>query len=68
MIKVTSLVSIYEIDGDETGNADSILKVSAHWNRKEMVNIEFPGQSSLITVAASDLIAARANATNTGRF
>lgn len=65
MITVQNTIKIYENGGKEE-NEKSII-VHSHWNRNEMVDIEFPGFNKL-TVCAKDLIAAINNATNTARF
>ena len=65
MIKVTSDVKIYEVAGKEEN--EKTIKIHSHWNRNEMVNIEFPG-FGIITVCAKDIEAAICNAKNSARF
>jgi len=61
MIKVTSEVQCYEVNGQEcTGPR---VRVDSHWNRDAMVVLDIDGKR--YTVSASDLIAALHNATNT---
>lgn len=60
MIKVTSELPTY----DEP--AKPSIRVHAHWNNPKLVVVWF-GDEQQRTVAASDLIAAINNATNTNR-
>jgi hypothetical protein len=69
MIKVSSVVSCYEVDGKETSGMNAKrpeLNVRSHWNRQEMVVLEIDGKA--YTVLASDLKAAVDNATNTSKW
>ena len=68
MIKVDSELKIHEIDGkDEPPVGCKKLHIHSHWNRNELVLIEFPGLAP-VTVSARDLRAAIDNATNSGRL
>lgn len=68
MIKVDSELKIYEIGGkDESPVGCKKLHIQSHWNRNELVCIEFPGFLP-VTVSAKDLRAAIDNATNSGRL
>ena len=65
MIKVSSKVTVYEIDGTECKGLDKpVVSVESDWNRNTMVVLEFAGRR--MTVPALDLHAAITNATNTG--
>jgi hypothetical protein len=65
-IKVQSLVTIYEVDGEECVGLDMpTLTVRSHWNHSAYVEIEGLDGKRL-TVAASELMAAIQNAKNRG--
>jgi len=70
MIKVTSEVDIYELNGKKTqpkvGVESKSLLVKSHWNESGKIVLEYGGET--ITVVASDLIVAVYNAKNTVRF
>lgn len=63
--KIETRLRTYEVNGEEVkglpNDADDLL-VQAHWNRNEMVVIDFHGRN--VTVAADDLRRAIVNATN----
>lgn len=68
MIKVESLVEVYEVAGKETptmNNKRPQLSVSGHWLEEKKVVLKI-GDGESITVIASDLRAALDNATNRG--
>lgn len=46
-------IDVYEVDGSEVHNSESLLTVTNHWNRKNMVVIALNGKT--ITVLADDL-------------
>ena len=63
-LKVECEVQVYEVDGEEISMAShKKLTVTSHWNRNEMVKLEF-GEGT-VTVLAADLIKAINNAINT---
>jgi hypothetical protein len=65
MLEVKSLVTIYEIDGEEThGLKLPTITVRNHWNEKGKIVLEV--DSKQITVVALDLQDAIDNATNVG--
>ena len=65
-MKVENIIEAYEKDGIVcTGLNGPVLKIKAHWNRSNMVVIEWPNGQAL-TVAESELRAALSNATNKG--
>lgn len=66
MIKVSNIVTVYEVDGKETtGIPMPTISVLSHWNRDSMVVLELAGQR--VTVSAQDIRAAIDNATNVSR-
>lgn len=65
MIKVSNDIVVREIDGWEvSGIPATVITVSSHWSRNSLVVLEIDGRR--LSVAASDLRAAIANATNSG--
>lgn len=67
MIKVENKIELYEIDGNKTKAVPApTIIVHSHWNDNNMIILDTGNNK--ITVKASDLIAAIANATNTSRF
>lgn len=67
MNKTESKIDIYEIDGSEIRGLDKPqLKVSNHWNRRELVCIDLDGKS--VTVSASILVKAIENAQNIHKY
>ena len=65
MIDVSSKLTIYEINGEETKGLNlPTITVSSHWNVRDWVVIEVEGKK--FTVVANDLKDAVDNATNTG--
>lgn len=72
MIKVESIVDIFEVNGTEvTRDANaappSRLIVRSHWNRNSMVELQY-GNGPRLAVRAADLEAAIANARNTAKW
>ena len=67
MIKVENKINLYEVNGVEVNVVpEPTVIVSSHWNDHKMIVIDTGNNK--ITVKASDLLAAIANATNTARF
>lgn len=66
MIKVTSIVPVYEVNGDNQVANPAPLIVKSHWNDNMKV-VVMVGETKL-TVSARDLIAAIENAINSNRF
>ena len=65
-IRVSTMVQIYEIDGEDTpNNKDTELKVLSHWNQDNFLVLQFP-RGKKYTVDAEDLQAAIENAVNSG--
>lgn len=68
MIKVSSEVIIYEIDGKEVKiGTNKVLLIESHWNKPDFVNITLPGFDP-ITISARDLKVAIENAQNANRY
>ena len=68
-IDVSSIVQVYEVDGAEIKGLKSDkpnIIIRNHWNRRELVELEVGGQR--LTVSASDLERAIANAQNAHRY
>ena len=73
-IKNKNQIQLYEINGKETKTLDPKIEICSHWNRNVFVVIDLPedviknmkNNKLTLTCAASDLIAAIKNATNTG--
>jgi len=65
LIKVNCDVTLFEIDGKDAATDNKRIQVNSHWNRPALVVLVVDGKS--FTVAADDLKAAIANATNTSR-
>ena len=72
MINVRNEIKVYELHGrpvDDTVLSATIIPlffVASHWNENSKVIITLGGE--MVTVVASDLIAAIKNATNSNRF
>lgn len=66
MIKVSSQVTIYEMNGKETTIERPRLVVKSHWNNEDFVILIFEDKE--ITVTAKDLVAAITNATRINRW
>lgn len=67
MIKVENKIDLYEVNGVEVNmSAPPDIIISSHWNDRRLIVID-SGDKKL-TIKASDLLAAIANATNTARF
>lgn len=63
-IEVTARVQVYEVNGEEVKSiVASYVNIKSHWNRNDMVVLEFKNGVTL-TVVASDLEKAIQNATN----
>jgi hypothetical protein len=68
MLKVESRMKCYEVNGSEPhlGGPELFICVRSHWNRYEFVEIEALNGEKF-TVHAGDLLAAVANAQNSGK-
>lgn len=69
MIKVTSHVKVYEMNGEPVPIAakdEMIIRINSHWNRREFVILQLPNGDHF-TVNENDLIAAIENAVNVAR-
>jgi hypothetical protein len=65
-IKVSQEVNVYELDGNELPiGSDMKLNVYSHWNRSNMIVLQFKGENQ-ITVLGNDLSRAIDNAMNVG--
>ena len=62
MIEVESKITIYEVDGEDTGVDQPVLSVLSHWNNGDMVVLKSPNGTKF-TVVSKDLVAAIRNAT-----
>lgn len=65
-IKSTNTLKIYEINGEGEKVEQQCLTVKNHWNRRELVVLEYQGEE--ITMDASDLMEAIQNAQNCHRL
>lgn len=64
MIESVNRVKVYE----KVDNDAYVLEIINHWNRRDLVNVRLivDGYETVVTVLASDLIAAIENAVNLG--
>jgi len=68
MIKVSSKVKIYEVNGSEPVPPElDTMTITSHWNRDALVVLELPNSRNTWTVSRRDLEAAIQNATNSNR-
>jgi hypothetical protein len=72
MIEVKNKVRVVEVDGEEQGFSEENPKilVSSHWNRDQLVVLEWPDvpEGAKLAVNGRDLEAAIRNAMNSVRF
>lgn len=66
MIKVSNTITVYEVSGKDSAVVNGpTISVRSHWNRSSLVVLQVDDKE--LTVSASDLQAAIANATNNGK-
>lgn len=66
MIKVSNVIDIYEINGEEVCSIDGpTIEVRSHWNSRDFVVLVVDGKE--YTVVARDLEAAIDNAQNANK-
>jgi len=66
VIKVSSKVKVYEVNGIDVAVSDTEIEVVSHGIRPELVTLVVEGKR--LTVAARDLDAAITNARNSARY
>ena len=66
MLKVSSIVNVYELDDKDVDWQKNSIIVKSHWNQDTFI-VLVVGEHSY-TVVASELKAAIQNATNSARF